>query len=241
MSVSTPEPHLRQKISLLWVRKPSPTKETEHLPQLKHSLCHWRSWKQINLAPLRPVKQLEKKSNLFFQQKDGAFYQVHFWELEIKQWVRLHQESNQEMMPPAMACIYSGMTPTGSSFEIQPDTQSILSHNLHKNVELGYTKHIFLETVRNCLRHKASLCGSESACNAGGLGSIPGLGRSPGEGKGYPLQYSGLENSIDCISPGGRKVVHGWAIFTRHKEIQGSAMRRRNKFWSQNFKVPHLI
>ena len=32
----------------------------------------------------------------------------------------------------------------------------------------------------------------------GDLGSIPGLGRSPGEGQGYPLQYSGLENSIDC-------------------------------------------
>ena len=38
--------------------------------------------------------------------------------------------------------------------------------------------------------------GKESACNAGDLGSIPGSGRSPGEGKGYPLQYSGLENSI---------------------------------------------
>ena len=36
----------------------------------------------------------------------------------------------------------------------------------------------------------------ESACNAGDLGSIPGLGRSPGEGKGYPLWYSGLENSV---------------------------------------------
>ena len=42
----------------------------------------------------------------------------------------------------------------------------------------------------------------ESACNAGDLSSIPGLGRSPGEGKGHPLQYSGLENSMDCI-------VHG--------------------------------
>ena len=38
--------------------------------------------------------------------------------------------------------------------------------------------------------------GKESSCNAGDLGSIPGVGRSPGEGKGYPLQYSGLENSI---------------------------------------------
>ena len=36
----------------------------------------------------------------------------------------------------------------------------------------------------------------------GDLGSIPGLGRSPGEGKGYPLQYSGLENSMDCIGHG---------------------------------------
>ena len=41
--------------------------------------------------------------------------------------------------------------------------------------------------------------GKESACNEGDLGSIPGLGGSPGEGKGYPLQYSGLENSMDCI------------------------------------------
>ena len=45
----------------------------------------------------------------------------------------------------------------------------------------------------------------ESACKAGNLGLIPGLGRSPGEGKGYPLQYRGLENSVDCISPWGRK------------------------------------
>ena len=41
--------------------------------------------------------------------------------------------------------------------------------------------------------------GKESVCNAGDLGLIPGLGRSSGEGKGYPLQYSGLENSMDCI------------------------------------------
>ena len=49
-----------------------------------------------------------------------------------------------------------------------------------------------------------SLAGKESACNAGDLGSIPGLGRSPEEGNGYPLQYSGLENSMDCM-------VHGVA------------------------------
>ena len=49
------------------------------------------------------------------------------------------------------------------------------------------------------------LAGKESACNVGDLGLIPGLGRSPGEGKGYPLQYSGLKNSIICIDHGVAK------------------------------------
>ena len=46
--------------------------------------------------------------------------------------------------------------------------------------------------------------GKESAYNVGDLGSIPGLGRFPGEEKGFLLQHSGLENSMDCI-------VHGIA------------------------------
>ena len=41
--------------------------------------------------------------------------------------------------------------------------------------------------------------GGEFTNNEGDLGSVPGLGRSLGEGKGYSLQYSGLENSMDCI------------------------------------------
>ena len=49
--------------------------------------------------------------------------------------------------------------------------------------------------------------GKESAYNAGDLGLIPGLGRFPGEGKSYPLQYSGLENSIHCMVC----IVHGIA------------------------------
>jgi len=44
--------------------------------------------------------------------------------------------------------------------------------------------------------------GKESACNVGDLGLIPELGTSPGEGNGYPLQYSGLENSMGCIVSG---------------------------------------
>ena len=42
--------------------------------------------------------------------------------------------------------------------------------------------------------------GKEFTCSEGGLGLIPRLGRSPGEGKGYPLQYSGLENSMEFIA-----------------------------------------
>ena len=57
--------------------------------------------------------------------------------------------------------------------------------------------------VLNLLSSPCGSAGKECACNAGDLGSIPGLGRSPGEGKGYPLQYSGLENSMGCI------IVHG--------------------------------
>ena len=47
--------------------------------------------------------------------------------------------------------------------------------------------------------------GKESSCNEGDLGSSPGFGRFPGEGKGYPLQYSGLENSMDDIIHGVAK------------------------------------
>ena len=47
-----------------------------------------------------------------------------------------------------------------------------------------------------------SSAGKESACNAGELDSIPGSGRSSGEGIGYPLQYSGLEKSMDCTIRG---------------------------------------
>ena len=50
--------------------------------------------------------------------------------------------------------------------------------------------------------------GKESACNAGDLGSIPGLGKAPGEGKGYPLQCSGLEKSMDCTVHEMIRAIH---------------------------------
>ena len=47
--------------------------------------------------------------------------------------------------------------------------------------------------------------GKESACNVGNLGPVPGFGRSPGKGNSYPLQYSGLEESMDCTVHGVTK------------------------------------
>ena len=59
-------------------------------------------------------------------------------------------------------------------------------------------------TLISCYQFFYGSTGKESACNVGDLGSVLGLGRSPVEGKGYPLQYSSLENFMDCI-------VHGLA------------------------------
>ena len=55
-------------------------------------------------------------------------------------------------------------------------------------------RHLIISVRKNFPDSSVS---KESACNAGDLGSIPGLGRFPGEGKGYPFQYSDLENSMD--------------------------------------------
>ena len=67
---------------------------------------------------------------------------------------------------------------------------------------------MYIHCYALCMGFPGGSAGKESTCNTGDLGSIPGLGRSPGEGKGYPLQYSGLENSMYCIVHG---VTKSWA------------------------------
>ena len=73
--------------------------------------------------------------------------------------------------------------------------------------KLNWTDPCFI--TWNSLKHifgfSGGSAGKESACNMGDLDSIPGLGRSHGEGKGYPLQYFSLENSVDCIVHGVSK------------------------------------
>ena len=70
--------------------------------------------------------------------------------------------------------------------------------------------------------------GKESACNVGDLGSIPGLGRSPGEVKGYPLQYSGLENFMDNIVHG---VLKSWARLSDSHFTSGCVVFSFQLFW----------
>ena len=72
--------------------------------------------------------------------------------------------------------------------------------------------------------------GKESACTAGDLGSIPGLGRSPGEGKGYPLQYSGLENTMDCIVHGVGKSWTRLSNFLVHVDGKVALKKYTRKF-----------
>ena len=69
--------------------------------------------------------------------------------------------------------------------------------------------------------------GKESTCNVGDLRSIPGLGRCPGEGKSYPLQYPGLENSMDFIVHGG--VAKSWTQLSDFHFLFSKAWRREGR------------
>ena len=90
--------------------------------------------------------------------------------------------------------------------------RKFLAHSKHSiNVGYYYLKKIHWRRDRLptpvFLGFPCGSAGKESAFNAGDLDSTLGLGRSPGEGKGYPLQYSGLENSMDYIVHG---IVKSW-------------------------------
>ena len=74
-----------------------------------------------------------------------------------------------------------------------------------------------------------SSVGKESACNVGDLGLIPRLGRSPREGKGYPFQYSGLENSMDCTVHGVTELDTTEKLSLHHKK------RYKDRFNSKFF------
>ena len=82
------------------------------------------------------------------------------------------------------------------SFSINPRTYKTLTQSVQFAMR---------SAMHSAMGFPCGSAGKELACNVGEVGSIPGLGRSPGEGKGYPLQYSGLENSMDYIVHGVTK------------------------------------
>ena len=86
-----------------------------------------------------------------------------------------------------------------------------MNRNFHCHMEQNQTKTLMDSPILPSdlllvlsISFPHSSVGQESACNVR-PGSIPGLGRSPGEEKDYSLQYSGLENSMDCIDHGVAK------------------------------------
>ena len=93
------------------------------------------------------------------------------------------------------------------------------------------TSHIWRNHIDCLLGSPGGSDGKESARNVGDMGSIPGLGRSPGEGNSDPLQYSGLENSINRGA--GQATVH-WVAKSRtrlsdfhfHESLKGSKSRK---------------
>ena len=90
----------------------------------------------------------------------------------------------------------------------------------------------------DAFKSKGFPCGSagkESACNVGVLGLIPGLGRPPGEGKGYPLQYSGLENSMDYTVNGLAKSRTRLSVFHFHFTVKRFCS---TLIWFTAFRVP---
>ena len=70
-------------------------------------------------------------------------------------------------------------------------------------ISMSLEKYVFESPVHNGF--PCGSAGKKSTCSAGDLGSVSELGRSPEKGKGYPFQYVGLENSMDCIIHGVAK------------------------------------
>ena len=119
------------------------------------------------------------------------------------------------------------------------DTTEWLTHSLGLEWKLTFPRPVATAEFSNfagifvqCF--PCGLAGKESACNVGDLGLIPGLGRSPGEGKGYPLQYSGLENSLNCIVHGVAKNQTQLRNFHFHFTFTVSSFR----IWNSSAGIP---
>ena len=90
-----------------------------------------------------------------------------------------------------------------------------------------YIRLLFPVAWYNLLGFPGGPDGEDSTCNVGDLGSITELGRFSGEGKSYPLQYSGLENSVDCIADGVTKSQTQLSHFHLHKIVPVNCLEKK--------------
>ena len=105
--------------------------------------------------------------------------------------------------------------------------QFVVIHTVKGFSIVNEAEELFWNSLAFSMGLPGSSDGKESTCNAGDLGSLPGLGISPGEGKGYPLQYSGLENSMDCIE---KETVTTTSFYiATNKKMNVSKTRTPNK------------
>ena len=131
--------------------------------------------------------------------RDTSPAQSCLW-LTVWMWVTLWVEGNQFYSATGMVCTHCDLLNRGwVPIVVSSWFNNCFFFFFLIEVQLIYNVSGVHQSDSGFLGGSA---GKESTCNVGDLGSIPGLGRSPEEGKGYPLQYSGLENSMDCI-------VHG--------------------------------
>ena len=115
----------------------------------------------------------------------------------MNEWLLSHQGSPQWMLEKFLLENFT-VRHLRSSF---PPHLNMIQFIRHHQLNILHIYKVRSRAVKNMYSQDSSV-GKESACNAGDLSSILRLGRCPGEGIGYPLQYSGLENSMEYI-------VHG--------------------------------
>ena len=113
--------------------------------------------------------------------------------------------------------------------------------NLSGSSVHGIFQVIVLEWIAVSFSRPPGKLVKESACSAGDLGSIPGLGRSSGEGNDNPLQYSGLENSMDCIVQGVAKSQTWLSDFDFPSIISGHGCSTTKRPWKHVIKIANLL
>ena len=104
--------------------------------------------------------------------------------------------------------------------KVLSSNSSLCSIGPLSNVHFPSKRVTFILFLELLLGLPGGSAGKKYACNVGDLGLIPGLGRSPGEGNSYPLQYCGLENSMDCTVRGGHKELETVSSVSQNKQFK---------------------